>query len=121
MMALAGDRHVVVDAEDAGRRLDVLLTRAFPDLSRSRLQNLIREGAVRRLDGVTIEGPGLRVKQGDTFLVRVPEPEAPAPVAEAIPLTVVFEDRSVIVIEKSPGLVVHPAAGHATGTLVNAR
>ena len=120
MTAELGARIVVAEDIDAGQRLDVVLTRALPELTRSRLQNLIREGAVRRASGVVIEGPGLRVKLGEQFVVRVPEPEAAAPEGEAIPLQVVHEDRSVIVIDKPAGLVVHPAAGHATGTLVNA-
>ena len=120
MTDLPDDKLVVVDDGDAGPRLDVVLTRALPDLTRSRLQNLIREGAVRRSTGEVIEGPGLRVKLGDQFVVLVPEPEAPVPEGEDIPLTIVHEDRAVIVIDKPPGLVVHPAAGHWTGTLVNA-
>ena len=114
------DRQVIVDDEAAGQRLDVVLTRALPELTRSRLQTLIRDGQVRRATGQTIEGPGLRVKPGETFVVSVPEAEAPEPEGEDIPLSVVFEDRAVIVIDKPAGLVVHPAAGHATGTLVNA-
>ena len=120
MTTLPDDRLVIVDTETAGQRIDVVLTRALPELTRSRLQALIRDGAVRRLDGETIEVPGLRVKSGDTFVVVVPEPADPVPVGEDIPLTVVYEDDAVIVIDKPAGLVVHPAAGHATGTLVNA-
>ena len=120
MTTLPDDKLVVADDTDAGQRLDIVLTRALPDLTRSRLQNLIRDGAVMRSTGETIDGPGLRVKLGDSFVVRVPEPEAAEPEGENIPLSVVYEDRAVIVIDKPPGLVVHPAAGHATGTLVNA-
>ena len=120
MTTLPDDKLVVVDEASTNQRLDVVLTRALPELTRSRLQALIRDGAVRRATGETIEGPSHRVKSGDQFVVRVPEPEAPEPAAENIPLTVIFEDRSLIVIDKPPGLVVHPAVGHATGTLVNA-
>ncbi len=120
MTTLPDDKLVIVDTESAGQRIDVMLTRALPDLTRSRLQTLIREGAVRRVDGETIEVPGLRVKLGDVFSVAVPEPEDPEPEGEDIPLTIVYEDDAVVVIDKPPGLVVHPAAGHATGTLVNA-
>ena len=120
MTTLPDDKLVVVDSESAGQRIDVVLTRALPELTRSRLQNLIREGAVRRVDGETIGGPGLRVKSGDIFAITVPEAVAAEPEGENIPLTVVYEDSAVIVIDKPPGLVVHPAAGHATGTLVNA-
>ena len=120
MTALPGATIVMVEETDAGQRLDVVLTRALPALSRSRLQSLIRDGAVRRTDGDVIDGPGLRVKPGEQFVVNVPEPEAAEPEGENIPLQVVHEDRHVIVIDKPAGLVVHPAAGHATGTLVNA-
>ena len=120
MTTLPDDRTVVIDTESAGQRIDVVLTRALPELTRSRLQNLIREGAVRRVDGETIDGPGFRVKPGDVFVVAIPEAVAPEPEGENIALNVIYEDRAVIVIDKPPGLVVHPAAGHATGTLVNA-
>jgi 23S rRNA pseudouridine1911/1915/1917 synthase len=120
MTTLPDDKLVVVDTESVGQRIDVMLTRALPDLTRSRMQSLIREGAVRRVDGETIEAPNLRVKLGDVFSVTVPEPEDPEPEGEDIALTVVYEDDTVIVIDKPPGLVVHPAAGHASGTLVNA-
>lgn len=111
---------VTVDAAGVGQRLDVVLTQALPTLSRSRLQALIRDGSVTRSSGETIEGPGFRVKPGDAFIVAVPPPEPAEPAGEAIPLTIVHEDDAVIVIDKPAGLVVHPAAGHYTGTLVNA-
>jgi 23S rRNA pseudouridine1911/1915/1917 synthase len=110
---------VVADAADAGNRLDKLLAARLPDLTRSRLQSLIRDGSVT-LGGKTIGDPGYRVKPGDIFHVAVPAPEAAAPEGEAIALDVVHEDDALIVIDKPPGLVVHPGAGHATGTLVNA-
>lgn len=72
------------------------------------------------LGGRTILNPGHRVKPGEAFELLVPEPEAPEPKPEAIPLVVVFEDEALIVIDKPVGLVVHPAAGHDDGTLVNA-
>jgi len=117
---LPDDKHVAVEIADAGQRLDVVLARALPDISRARMQALIRAGAVARTDGRTIEGPNTRVKPGEIYVVRVPEPEAAEPAGEAIALTVVHEDRAVIVIDKPAGLVVHPAGGHPTGTLVNA-
>ncbi len=120
MTTLPDDRLVLVDTETAGQRIDVMLTRALPELTRSRLQTLIRGGAVRRLDGETIGVPGLRVKSGDAFMIAVPDAEDAEPEGEDIPLSVVYEDEAVIVIDKPAGLVVHPAAGHATGTLVNA-
>lgn len=112
-------RTVVVEAADAGERLDRVLGLGVPELTRSRIQSLVRAGQVT-LDGATVREPGRRVKLGETYLLAVPEPEPAKPAAEAIPLAVVFEDAHLIVIDKPAGLVVHPAAGHATGTLVNA-
>ena len=104
---------------DSGLRLDRLLAAKLGDLSRSRLQTLIRGGAVT-CGGRTIGDPGLRVKPGEVYAVAVPEPAAAVPLGEAIALDVVHEDDDLIVIDKPAGLVVHPAAGHASGTLVNA-
>ena len=112
-------RTVVVDLADTGERLDKVLGLGVPELTRSRIQALVRAGQVT-LDGATVKEPGRRVKPGETYLVTVPEPEPAKPAAEAIPLSIVFEDAHLIVIDKPAGLVVHPAAGHATGTLVNA-
>jgi 23S rRNA pseudouridine1911/1915/1917 synthase len=112
-------RTVVVGDADTGQRLDKVLGSGIPELTRSRIQSLLRAGQVT-LDGATVEEPGRRVKPGETYRVDVPEPEPAEPLAEPIPLSVVFEDAHLIVIDKPAGLVVHPAAGHATGTLVNA-
>jgi 23S rRNA pseudouridine1911/1915/1917 synthase len=103
---------------EAGERLDRALA-AKIELSRSRLKALILAGHVA-ISGRTIRDPGHRVNAGDEIAVAVP-PAAPAePAAEAIPLTVVYEDDDIVVIDKPRGLVVHPAAGNWTGTLVNA-
>ncbi|MGQ0671879.1 MAG: RluA family pseudouridine synthase [Hyphomicrobium sp.] len=110
---------VEATAVEAGERLDRLLAARLPEMSRSRLQALIRAGAVRD-DGGTIGEPGRRVKPGERFELALPEPVAAAPAAEAIALTVVFEDAHLIVVDKPAGLVVHPAPGHQGGTLVNA-
>jgi 23S rRNA pseudouridine1911/1915/1917 synthase len=83
------------------------------------LQALIEEGAVSRA-GATIRDGNTRVKPGETYEVRVPEPIPAEPRAQDIPLTIVYEDNDLIVIDKPPGLVVHPAAGNPDGTLVNA-
>jgi 23S rRNA pseudouridine1911/1915/1917 synthase len=112
-------RTVVVDLTDAGERLDKVLGSGAPELTRSRIQSLVRAGHVTR-DGATVREPGRRVKPGEIYRVIVPEAEAPKPAGEPIPLSIVFEDAHLIVIDKPAGLVVHPAAGHATGTLVNA-
>jgi 23S rRNA pseudouridine1911/1915/1917 synthase len=112
-------KSVAVAAEDAGERLDRVLARHIAELSRSRLKALIEAGAVA-LDGRTIRDPSHRVNSGAAIVVDVP-PAAPAkPAAEPIPLHVVYEDDDIIVIDKPRNLVVHPAAGNWTGTLVNA-
>ncbi|HEY8381947.1 MAG TPA: RluA family pseudouridine synthase [Microvirga sp.] len=104
---------------EAADRLDRALAQAFADLSRSRLQALIRDGRVT-VDGRVASDPSQRVAAGASVVLDLP-PAAPAePSGEAIALAVVHEDDHVIVIDKPAGLVVHPAAGHQTGTLVNA-
>jgi 23S rRNA pseudouridine1911/1915/1917 synthase len=108
----------VGDAED-GQRLDRMLVALEPAISRSRLQALIRNGHVT-VDGAPLLDPGLRVRLGQTVILTLPPPVPAAPQAEDLPLVVVYEDPHVIVIDKPAGLVVHPAAGHLTGTLVNA-
>src|SRR5690606_28465139 len=108
-----------VPIEATGERLDRFLASRLEDLSRSRIQALIKAGHVRDRRG-TIEDPGTRVKPGEMLTVEVPPPEPAEPKPEALPLDVVFEDEHLIVINKPAGLVVHPAAGHASGTLVNA-
>ena len=112
-------RNVTVAAEQAGERLDRFLAAALPDLSRSRVQALLEQGAITRA-GEIMEDANTRVKPGETYTVRVPEPAPALPEAQAIPLTVVHEDADLIVIDKPAGLVVHPAAGNPDGTLVNA-
>lgn len=116
---------VTVPQDKAGTRLDKLLAEALPDLSRSRLKQLIAGGCVSGRSGEAEEAsamtdPSRKVRAGDVFSVLVPPPVPAEPEAQAIPLDVVFEDEHLIVIDKPSGLVVHPAAGHADGTLVNA-
>ena len=105
--------------DDAGQRLDKFLASRLPELSRARLQDLIEAGEVRRGDAVITEGSS-RVKPGQSYAVHLPEPRPAAPQAEARPLEVLFEDEHLLVLDKPAGLVVHPAPGHARGTLVNA-
>src|SRR3954451_16832461 len=107
---------VVVAAEPSGQRLDRVLAVGSP-LSRTRLKALILEGAVT-IGARTIRDPGYRVNAGESIAVAVPEPEPAEPSGERIPLDIVFEDNEIIVIDKPAGLVVHPAPGHAAGTLV---
>ncbi|HMK82052.1 MAG TPA: RluA family pseudouridine synthase [Xanthobacteraceae bacterium] len=114
------DRHSIlhVTAQAKGERLDRTLAQAS-DLSRSRLKALILAGAVT-VGNRTIRDPEHRVNVGDAIAVAVPPQAEPAPQGEAIPLRVVHEDADLIVIDKPKGLVVHPAAGNPSGTLVNA-
>jgi 23S rRNA pseudouridine1911/1915/1917 synthase len=108
----------VAEAE-AGERLDRFLASRLQEFSRSRLQSLIRAGHVS-CAGRSVHDIGGRVKVGETYAVDVPPPQPAAPAAQAIPLSVVYEDAHLIVIDKPKGLAVHPGPGHATGTLVNA-
>jgi 23S rRNA pseudouridine1911/1915/1917 synthase len=121
--------RVTVTPEQAGLRLDRFLAEACQaaeandsaaTLSRARLQALLAEGAVTRENGGVVSIGNTKVKTGETYVVCLPPPLPAEPTGEAIPLDIVFEDRDVIVLNKPAGLVVHPAAGHAGGTLVNA-
>lgn len=117
--ALSGPISVVAGENAKGQRIDRVLSAALPAISRSRLQSLIRDGQVLA-DGVVRADPGFKLRGGETLALTVPPPAAAQPLGEAIPLAVVFEDAQLIVIDKPAGLVVHPAAGHQSGTLVNA-
>ena len=110
---------LVVAAEETGERLDRVLAARVADLSRSRHKALILAGRVA-IDGATIRDPGHRVNAGGTIMVDVPPADEAGVGPENIPLKVVFEDDELIVIDKPAGLVVHPAAGNWSGTLVNA-
>jgi 23S rRNA pseudouridine1911/1915/1917 synthase len=105
--------------EDAGSRLDQFLAARLPDLSRSRLKQLIEAGNVTRR-GEKIRDANTRVKPDDVYRVHVPAPLPAKPQPQHIPLVIVHEDNDLIVIDKPAGLVVHPAAGNPDGTLVNA-
>ena len=108
-----------IEADLPRERLDRLLARRLPDFSRSRLKALIEAGQVA-IGGRTMTDASHRVNLGDHVTLVVPEPEDPMPLGEDIPLSVAYEDDEVIVVDKPAGLVVHPAAGNWTGTLVNA-
>jgi len=110
---------VTVGAEEAGERLDRVLAANVTALSRTRLKALVLAGHVA-IGGRTIRDPGHRVNAGDRLTVAVPPPEEAAPRPENIPLAIVHEDDDLIIVDKPKGLVVHPAAGNRTGTLVNA-
>lgn len=112
-------RQALADDSHAGWRLDRFLATALPGFSRSRLQQLLEQGQVA-LGNAKIKDANHRVKPGDLFTVTVPAPTPATPLGQDIPLTVVYEDKDLIVIDKPAGLVVHPAAGNPDGTLVNA-
>src|SRR6185312_13116745 len=113
------ETETVTVPEAGGGRLDRVLAAQVPALSRSRLKALILAGQVT-VEGRTVRDPALSVNSGVTITVTLPEPEPARPAPEAIPLDIVYEDDALIVLNKPAGLVVHPAAGHASGTLVNA-
>ncbi len=110
---------VLVAEDETGQRLDKVLSVRLPELSRSRLQALMRTGHVTGPNGLAVD-TGQRVKAGEQFAVHVPPPTADGPIAQSLPLTIVFEDKHLIVVDKPAGQVVHPSAGHRDGTLVNA-
>ena len=104
--------------QDAGKRLDRFLAEQMPDKSRSFVQKLLEDGCVALKYGEA--GKNYRVKPGDELTVSVPEPEVLDVLPEDIPLSIVYEDEDLLVVNKPKGMVVHPAAGNYTGTLVNA-
>jgi 23S rRNA pseudouridine1911/1915/1917 synthase len=118
MQAVATET-VTIGADEAGLRLDRVLAAHLAQLSRSRLKALILAGQVE-IAGRTIRDPAATVKPGDSVRVVLPPPVSAVPQGENIPLSIVYEDDAIIVIDKPKDLVVHPAAGHASGTLVNA-
>jgi 23S rRNA pseudouridine1911/1915/1917 synthase len=115
-----GRARVVIPAAQHGTRLDQALAVALPHCSRSQLQRLVKDGRVTRPDGTPATRPSVTVADGEEFFVEVPPPAPTSVEPQALPLDVVFEDSDIIVVNKSAGMVVHPAAGHADGTLVNA-
>jgi 23S rRNA pseudouridine1911/1915/1917 synthase len=112
-------RHTLtVSPDEAGARIDRYLTGVLPAQSRSQIQRLIKEGKVQ------IEGLGVRpnrpVRAGETIEIEIPEPTAATPQPEALDVEILYQDADVVVVNKPAGMVVHPAAGHSEGTLVNA-
>jgi 23S rRNA pseudouridine1911/1915/1917 synthase len=108
-----------VGPEHDGERLDRFLSCRFPDVSRARFQEVIAKGGVA-VEGVAHSQARRRMKAGENVEIELAPAVAPEPKAELIPLRIVHEDADLIVIDKPAGMVVHPAAGHETGTLVNA-
>ena len=101
-----------IKAESSGTRLDRMLADAIPSLSRTRIQALMAAG--------NVVPPARTTVAGRTYTVTVPDPCPAVPAGEAMPLDIAYEDRHLIVVDKPAGLVVHPAPGHPSGTLVNA-
>ena len=116
-MSSSDQRQVEVPSEHDGERLDTFLAAALPGHSRSQLQRLIKDGHVTGIKGLRASTP---VKAGQRVVVDLPAPEPTTAVAEDLPLTILYEDADVVVIDKPAGMVVHPGAGHSSGTLVNA-
>jgi 23S rRNA pseudouridine1911/1915/1917 synthase len=110
---------ITVEPELDGLRLDRVLASQIDGCSRAQIQRLIEDGHVALPRVKTIK-PNTPVRTGDVITVALPEPVAATPAAEAIPLDVLYQDSDVIVIDKPAGMVVHPGAGHESGTLVNA-
>lgn len=110
---------VVVAGSDArGNRVDQFLARASPEMSRARVQALIAAGQVR-LDGALVKA-SFRLKGGEVLELTTPELVPAEPVAENLPLSIIYQDADIAVLDKAAGMVVHPGAGHSSGTLVNA-
>lgn len=112
-------RHsIIVAAADAGKRVDKLLAEQLPDLTRSAVQNLMLDGCIT-LSGKPVR-KNAKATVGDVLEVELPEPKETAIEPENIPLDIVYEDADIIVVNKPRGMVVHPAPGNWSGTLVNA-
>src|SRR5881227_1145315 len=118
-MTPGGDRHEVeVPPGEDGSRLDSFLTGALPHRSRSQIQKLIKDGLVS--GPLKDLRPSTAVRAGQKYTIDVPAPAAAAAIAEDLPLTILYEDSDLVILDKAPGMVVHPAAGHDSGTVVNA-
>jgi 23S rRNA pseudouridine1911/1915/1917 synthase len=111
--------ELCVAPEDTGRRLDVWLASELEELSRARVQSLIKSGAIRFANGSKTKA-NIKTTEGMKLTVELPDAAPVAIEAEDIPLDIIHEDSEIIVVNKPAGLVVHPAPGHASGTLVNA-
>ena len=108
---------ILVEENDSGKRLDLLVSSRISVCSRSAAARLIRNGKIR-VKGI-VEKPGYRVRTGDVIYGQVPPPEPVSLSPEPIEIEILFEDEYLIIVNKRPGMVVHPASGRYTGTLVN--
>jgi 23S rRNA pseudouridine1911/1915/1917 synthase len=116
---MTSNRTLQVEPEQDGARLDSFLTMLLPEHSRSQVQRLIKDGHVHGPAAASLR-PSTPVRTGQTYSIDLPAPVATTPEPEPLPLRIVFEDPDVVVLDKPAGMVVHPAAGHSSGTLVNA-
>jgi len=115
---MSSNRQLVFAEDNPVTRLDSFLAESLPEISRSQIKKLIENQAVT-IAGAAVKA-SLKLKGGEVIDVDLPEPEPTEATPEAIPLEIIYEDKDLIVIDKPAGMVVHPAAGHARGTLVNA-
>lgn len=109
----------IIEPEDSGERIDAFLGRAIDNVSRSYIQKLIKEGRVA-VDGQVTTKKNVRLEEDMELSVEVPEPELLKVEPEDIPIEIVYEDESLMIVNKPQGMVVHPAPGNYSGTLVNA-
>jgi len=112
------ERTLELHVEQDGLRIDRYIAQHVPDLSRSFIQKLLDEGRVTV--AAQVPKASYKVEAGDAIVIRVPPPEPTVVRAEDIPLRIVYEDADIVVVDKPAGMVVHPAFGHHSGTLVNA-
>ncbi len=112
-------QSISLEVEKNSSRLDSYLSQEIPDLSRSRIQQLIEQGNVQ-LNGEVCKSKKVTIKQGDFIVLEIPQPEPLDLQPEDIPLDILYEDEQILILNKPAGLVVHPAPGHPNGTLVNA-
>ncbi|MCU6695879.1 RluA family pseudouridine synthase [Laedolimicola ammoniilytica] len=117
-MSENGLQRLTVSPEEAGVRIDKYLAEQLPDITRSYLQKLLKDGSVQ-MNGKPVK-TSTKTAAGAVIELTIPEPEEPEILPEDIPLDILYEDSDVILINKPKDMVVHPAAGHYTGTLVNA-
>ena len=115
---MKSEAHFYIESQDAEQRLDVFLSQRKNNLSRSQIKRLIEQGQVK-VGGKKTKA-GLRLKTGDEVCLTFPEPREPEIRAEPLPLTILYEDSHLLMIDKPAGMVVHPGAGNYSGTLVNA-
>ncbi|GBQ24397.1 ribosomal RNA large subunit 23S rRNA pseudouridine synthase D [Acetobacter estunensis NRIC 0472] len=114
-----GPRSLILTEDQAGQRLDRVLTLALPELSRSRIKSLIESGCLT-CNGVVLHDVSHTTRTGMALALDIPPPAPATPQGEDIPFTILYEDEDLLVLDKPAGMVVHPAPGHETGTLVNA-